>query len=457
MFSETPYTINGDLRVASATSPDGHQREDAQAARAAMVAKWGTGEVERAFNPDMPWNEEIRAARHPCWREAIELRENAMALSYSRALADSAARKPDDVAITCADRSITWGELESRTNRLARAFQDMGVTKNSFVTVGLPNSIEFFEACIAAWKLGATPQPISYRLPDRERQAIVELADSSLVVGAEPAAHPNRTVIPVGWQPDPSIDDSQLPDVIADHWKAPTSGGSTGRPKLIVATDPSVRPATPGIGQKRDGVVFVPGPLYHNAPFSFSSGGLMQGNHVVILPKFDAEATLRAIDEHRPDWLLLVPTMMQRITRLPDEVREKYDVSSLAGRVAHGVAVSTVAQGEVDQLARRGEDLRAVRRHGGPVGHRGAWRRVDRTSRHGGQARRRRDEDPRPGDIRGAAARHRRRGVHALVATRRTSTSAPRRASAPMGGRASVTWARWTQTATCTSPIGAAT
>ena len=294
-----------------------------------MVAKWGTGEVERAFNPDMPWNEEIRAARHPCWREAIELRENAMALSYSRALADSAARKPDDVAITCADRSITWGELESRTNRLARAFQDMGVTKNSFVTVGLPNSIEFFEACIAAWKLGATPQPISYRLPDRERQAIVELADSSLVVGAEPAAHPNRRVIPVGWQPDPSIDDSQLPDAIADHLKAPTSGGSTGRPRLIVATDPSVRPATPGLRQKRDGVAFIPGPLYHNAPFSFSTGGLMHGNHVIILPKFDAEATLRAIDEHRPDWLLLVPTMMQRITRLPDEVREKYDVSSL--------------------------------------------------------------------------------------------------------------------------------
>jgi bile acid-coenzyme A ligase len=50
---------------------------------------------------------------------------------------------------------------------------------------------------------------------------------------------------------------------------------------------------------------------------------------VIILPKFDPEATLRAIDEHRPDWLLLVPTMMQRITRLPDEVREKYDVSSL--------------------------------------------------------------------------------------------------------------------------------
>ena len=251
-------------------------------------------------------------------------------LSYSRAIADNASRQPDRIAITCGDQRITWAEFESKTNRLARAYAAMGVTKNSFVTIGLPNSIEFYEACVAAWKLGATPQPISYRLPDRERQAIVELADSSLVVGADPAAHPGRTVIEAGFEPDHSLDDSQLPDATTDRWKAPTSGGSTGRPKLIVAADPGITDTeVQGLGQQRDGVVLVPGPLYHNAPFSFSSNALMQGNHVVILPKFEAEATLAAIAEHRADWLLLVPTMMQRITRLPDEVRGAYDVSSL--------------------------------------------------------------------------------------------------------------------------------
>ena len=251
-------------------------------------------------------------------------------LSYSRAIADNAARQPDRTAITCGDESVTWAEFEARTNRLARAFAELGVTKGSFVTVGLPNSIGFFEACVAAWKLGATPQPISYRLPDRERQAIVELADSSLVVGAHPGAHPNRRVIPIGFEPDASIDDSELPDVITERWKAPTSGGSTGRPKLIVASDPGItNTESPGMGQKRDGVAFVPGPLYHNAPFSFSASALMQGNHVVILPKFEAEATLAAIHDHEPDWILLVPTMMQRITRLPDDVRERYNVESL--------------------------------------------------------------------------------------------------------------------------------
>ena len=164
-------------------------------------------------------------------------------------------------------------------------------------------------------------------------------SDSSLVVGAEPEAHPNRRVVPIGFEADPSLDDSQLPDVITARWKAPTSGGSTGRPKLIVASDPGVtNTEAPGMGQKRDGVAFIPGPLYHNAPFSFASSALMQGNHVVILPKFEAEATLVAIDDHGPDWILLVPTMMQRITRLPDDVRTNKIQSGPWSSIATNVA-----------------------------------------------------------------------------------------------------------------------
>ena len=251
-------------------------------------------------------------------------------LSYSRAIADNALRMPNRIAISCGDDSVTWSDFEARTNRLARAYDALGVAPDTFVTIGLPNSIEFFAAAVAVWKLGATPQPISHRLPDRERTAIVELANSALVVGADPTAHPGRVVVPVGFVPDPSLSDEQLPDIITRRWKAPTSGGSTGRPKLIVASDPGVtNTEAPGTGQVRDGVVCVPGPLYHNAPFSFATGGLMQGNHLVILPKFDALATLSAIEKYGADWLLLVPTMMQRITRLDDAVRESFDVSSL--------------------------------------------------------------------------------------------------------------------------------
>ncbi len=252
-------------------------------------------------------------------------------VSISQALSIKAAEAPDRPAVTCGDRTVTRGELERRTNRLARRFAALGVTEGRYVTIALPNSVDFYEAAIAAWKLGAIPQPISHRLPDRERQAIVDLADPALVIGADPAAHPGHTVIAELPPDDDSTDDGELPDVVAPAWKAPTSGGSTGRPKLIVAGDPGVvNLGEPGSGVRVDGVVAVPGPLYHNAPFAFSCQALFQGNHVTVLPKFDAEATLAMIAEHGADWILLVPTMMLRIWRLPTEVRDAYDMSSLA-------------------------------------------------------------------------------------------------------------------------------
>jgi bile acid-coenzyme A ligase len=78
-----------------------------------------------------------------------------------------------------------------------------------------------------------------------------------------------------------------------------------------------------------DGTFVDPGPLYHNGPIVWSCGALLFGNHVVVLPRFDAEATLAAIDQFHADVVYLVPTMMKRILRLPDDVRAKYDVSSL--------------------------------------------------------------------------------------------------------------------------------
>jgi len=252
-------------------------------------------------------------------------------LSISRMISAAAAADPDRPAVTCDDRTITRGELDRRTNRLARAYEALGVGEGDLVTIALPNSVEFYEAAVATWKLAATPQPVSYRLPDRERQAIVELAAAALVVGADPAAHPGRTVIPAGFEPDPSLPDTELPDRVAPSWKAPTSGGSTGRPKLILAGEPGVfDPENPVfLMVQRDGCHVVPGPLYHNAPFSASMMGLIHGNHIVVLPRFDAEAALIAIDRHRPDFVLVVPTMMLRMWRLPDEVKARYDLSSL--------------------------------------------------------------------------------------------------------------------------------
>jgi bile acid-coenzyme A ligase len=174
-----------------------------------------------------------------------------------------------------------------------------------------------------------SPSPIA--CPAAELAAIVELADARVVVGIEPGALAERQCLAAGHVPHPSIEDGPLPDVTSPSWKAPTSGGSTGRPKLIVSGDPaSLDPdARPTLGVDPDGCLLMPGPLYHNGPVVWSCTALLAGAHLVVLPRFDAEATLAAIEEHAVDVVYLVPTMMKRIWRLPLDVRERYDVSSL--------------------------------------------------------------------------------------------------------------------------------
>ena len=78
-----------------------------------------------------------------------------------------------------------------------------------------------------------------------------------------------------------------------------------------------------------DGCLVMPGPLYHNGPVVWSCLALLAGNHVVVLPRFDAEGTLAAIELYDADMVYVVPTMMKRIWRLPEDVRLGYDMSSL--------------------------------------------------------------------------------------------------------------------------------
>lgn len=249
------------------------------------------------------------------------------------AFAKLAQTDPARPAITHEGRTITREELERRTNRLARGYLELGVEPDSFVTIGLPNSIEFYEATIAAWKLGATPQPISSRLPAAERTAIIELAAPSLVVGIDAAEAGGRASVPAGWEPDPALGDKPLPPAVASSFKAPTSGGSTGRPKLIVATQPSlleaVVPFARLLRMTDDGAHLVTGPLSHNGPFLASVCALATGNHVVVMTRFDPATALKLIEQHSVDWMYAVPTMMLRIWRLPASERLAADLSSL--------------------------------------------------------------------------------------------------------------------------------
>lgn len=252
-------------------------------------------------------------------------------VSFSRRLAELADADPDRLAITCGADTVTRSELLTRADDLARELADGGVGEGSMVSIALPNSVDWFVATVAAWTIGAIPQPLSSRLPRRELVALVELADSAVVVGAEPGSLGERWCLPVGHRAAPTRSADPLPEVVSPSWKAPTSGGSTGRPKLIVAGDPAVvnTDAPMPLALAPEDTLVMPGPLYHNGPIVWSCHVLVWGGHVVVLPRFDAEGTLAAIAEHHATVAYLVPTMMKRIWALPDVVRDRYDLSSL--------------------------------------------------------------------------------------------------------------------------------
>ena len=254
-------------------------------------------------------------------------------VSYPRRLADLAAADPDRPAITDEFRSATRAELEQLASDMAEAFAGFGVTAGDIVVLALPNCIEFLAAMIASWKVGATPTPVSSRLPKRELDGIIELAAPALIVGVDPHDHPGTMCVPQGWKPEPAAPGAAAArlDTVSDPWKGMTSGGSTGRPKLILNTAPAmINPdAKPLLMFTPNGTLMMPGPLYHNGPFMWSVTGLLAGNHVILGGKFDAERTLQLIDHYKPESMYVVPTMMARISKLPEEVRARYDVSSL--------------------------------------------------------------------------------------------------------------------------------
>ncbi len=270
-----------------------------------------------------------------------------------------AARAPDAVALICPGQAgtpeprrrdpsgqrlrhetVTRAELAARSSQAAREFAALGVGQGSMVTIALPNGAAFYVAVVAAWKLGAVPQPVSAKLPAAELAAIVELADAALVGGAPPPgaegarASRARPSLPADWTPDTTLSPDPLPPAVPPSWKAPTSGGSTGRPKIIVAGGAGLLAEVTGRAERLriggDGEVFaVTAPLYHNAPFMFSLIALLRGCTLLVLDHFDGAGVLDAVVRHRVTWLYAVPTLMGRILRLPAEVRAAADLSSI--------------------------------------------------------------------------------------------------------------------------------
>ena len=231
---------------------------------------------------------------------------------WLRALADA---DPDAPAITDRDGTLSRRELDELSNQWARALQDRGVGAQDVVSICLPSDRRFLVAAWAVWKVGATPQPLSSRIAPHELREIVELTQPALVVGDAPAGSTWDLTGAEGESTAP------LPTVVAQSWKAPTSGGSTGRPKVILSTSPAV--AEPLVALARllrmqDGeVLLTPAPLHHNGPFLSASLALLLGGHVVSWTASTPQRALELIAEHRVGWLYAVPTIMSRIAKHP--------------------------------------------------------------------------------------------------------------------------------------------
>lgn len=251
--------------------------------------------------------------------------------SIASILQDHARRNGSAPALTYPDGTLTWAELDRRSNRRARWLASLGVKQDDLVVVMLPNGCEFHEAVAAVWKAGATPCVLPSKLPGREASDIIALAAPAAVIGDVPFAYDGPR-IPAGAALD-AYSDAPVKDAGAASWKAVASGGSSGRPKIIVDTMPAYidTDASPYrlLGFSPDGAMLNPGPLYHNMPFLFTSLALLAGTHVVGMNRFDAETFLRLVDNYKIGFVAVVPTMMQRIWALPEAVRTSYDMSSL--------------------------------------------------------------------------------------------------------------------------------
>ena len=353
---------------------------------------------------------------------------------------------------------MTRAEFAERVERLAALFADRGVAEGSTVTIGLPNSTGLVESMFAAWALGAVPQPISDRLPPSERSAIVDLADPSLVVGvpqSEAGARPALESVPG------QLSAGSFTPGVSPVWKLLASGGSTGRPKLIATTAPALFENVSGLGgltrMRPGGCVLVTGPVSHNAPFVVTTAGMLLGNHVVVMPRFDPAETLGLVEKHRVNWLFLVPTMMLRIWRLPKAVRLAADVSSL--EVAFHMAAPCppwLKQAWIDWLGPEkvlelygGTELQAMTVITGTewLAHRGPAGRSSARCRYAT-----------PAAAPFLPVKRGRSGCAEAQASRpRTGTSAPPPAAPRTAGSHWATSAGSTPTGTCTSPTGSPT
>ncbi|HZQ33142.1 MAG TPA: fatty-acid--CoA ligase FadD4 [Mycobacterium sp.] len=256
---------------------------------------------------------------------------------------------------------VTFAELEARANRLAHLFRAAGLREGDTVAAILENNEHVHPLLWAARRSGLYYTVINTHLTPAEAAYIIDNSGAKAVMGSRAMRDvcealddlPDLRLIADdeldGWQRYPDCV-AGLPDTpIADELEGDLlqySSGTTGRPKGIRRALPHITPAEApnvlaallmAIGMTPDAVYLNPAPIYHTAPCLWSMSALAMGATVVVMEKFDPEQALEAIQRYRVTHGQFVPAMFVRMLKLPQSVRDSYDVSSLK-RVIHAAA-----------------------------------------------------------------------------------------------------------------------
>jgi long-chain acyl-CoA synthetase len=252
--------------------------------------------------------------------------------------------------------AVTYGELEDRSNRLAQLFRARGLRAGDHIAIVMENQKRFYEVCWAAQRAGLYFTAISTRLTAPEAAYIVNDCGARLLVASRAMAKvaeglPGQVpgvetlLMTDGTVPGFEVYEDAVAKMPAEPIGDETSGvdmlyssGTTGRPKGVkipLSGEPIDFVSPQGLASRRlysfgaDTVYLSPAPLYHAAPLRFNMWVQRVGGTCVIMEHFDAEDYLRLVEKHRATHTQLVPTMFVRMLKLPEEVRLKYDVSSL--------------------------------------------------------------------------------------------------------------------------------
>ena len=266
-------------------------------------------------------------------------------------------KHPHKTAYVMADSGevITFAELERTANQGAHLFRQLGLKRGDHIALLLENHPRFFQICWAAQRAGLYYTPISWRLQQQEVEYIVNNCEAQVFItsiGRKEVVQPLMDKMPgvahrymidgaiagyQGWEeaiagmPETPIEDP------AEGQSMLYSSGTTGYPKGVKKPLPEaaygelVLPnyLSALYGADDKSIYLSPAPLYHAAPLGFTMSCLRNGLAVVVMEHFEAERALRYIEQYKITHSQWVPTMFVRMLKLPEEVRIRYDVSSL--------------------------------------------------------------------------------------------------------------------------------